>query len=89
MKISPDNLGAVASLINDFRFERLMQDVETSRVDTLERVLNCPEADLSAARAALRTITDFQKAVSTAPEQEKEMEKLNLIANTGSPDRVT
>lgn len=89
MKISPDNLGAVASLTSDYRFERLMQDVEASRVASLSRVLACPEAELSAARAALRTVTDFQKAVSTAPEQAKDLEQRQFLANTGTPDRVT
>jgi len=87
--ISHENLPVVASLLTDYRFERLMQDVENARQNALGKVLTCRPEDLPQARANLVALTNFISAVNSAPDQAKEADRLNDLANTGSPDRVT
>jgi hypothetical protein len=89
MRISPANLRAVASLTNDHRFVRLMEDVAKAKGEALEAVLYAPLDELADARARLKAITDFSNAVTSAESEAKAMELNQSIANTGNPDRVT
>ena len=89
MRISPANLRAVASLTNDIRFMRLMDDVAKAKEQALEAVLYAPLDELADARARLKAITDFSKAVTSAESEAKALELNQSIANTGNPDRVT
>lgn len=88
MRIRGENLQAVASLLNDERFKRLMVDLEDSRQSALAHVVNCEPDLLGDARAKLKVITEIQGAILDAPENANLFDQQILLANTGTPDRA-
>ena len=73
--ITADNQKAVANLLNIPGFIRLMDDLEAERLRRIEVVINCPELELSQARADLKALTRIYLEIKDAPDTAKKIEE--------------
>ncbi len=78
-------LKAIASLEGDRDFLTVMDWLEESRGDAVDKVICAPEERLTAAREQLRTLTNLQKTIRTARQELRTMAEIS--ANTASADR--
>ena len=77
--ITPENQKAVAGLLNNHPgFNRLMGDIDAERLRRIETVINCPESELSQARADLKALTQIYLEIKSTPETVQKMEEHKL-----------
>jgi hypothetical protein len=88
VRVSPENLHAVASLTRDPRFIRLLDDIRLEKSRALDAVIHAPISELADARARLVAVSNLLQSIESAETMAKDMERNQSIANTGT-DRVS
>jgi hypothetical protein len=83
-----ETLPAIASLLNEHRFQRVIADLEEEKKRMTHSVTYCLHDELPQARANLRALTDILAEITNAKDTIREIDK-HSHAKPVKPDRIT